>query len=212
MKGKLIISIIFLLILSSTLPIAFADVIEPGMKTVDFNYRVSNIDNYPDYVFLAHGIPAPTIEIINSSDFGFYKLSTVSIYAIRKSDFNENQFKNMDNSEIDNFFNNNPKLVKSDLVLKGSYGTVGIDNPLEDITVILEIESVDQNNLKIKKSKAIYAYTDGIPEEKIFTDQNTTPEPSRKSLSYEIFGLLYIIIPILAIITIALILIARKYR
>jgi|GEM_PF-5370296 len=51
MKNKLIISLVAILIISALPSVVFADVIEPGRKEVKFYYNISNIDNYPDYVF-----------------------------------------------------------------------------------------------------------------------------------------------------------------
>lgn len=210
MKMKIVFSIIFLLILVSTTSVAFADVIEPGMKEIKYYYEVSNIDNYPDYVFLAHGNPSPIVEIVNSSEFSFYKFSTVSIYAIKKSDFNENELKNMDEEELENFFKNDPRVIRSDIELQGSYKNVIIADPLDKALVVLEVKSIKENKLEIKKSKVVYEYVDGTKEEEKFIDQNTTPEPSKNSVwSDQVF---YIIIPILAIIVIGVILIARRYK
>jgi hypothetical protein len=55
--------------------VAFADVIEPGMKEVKFYYNILNIDKYQDYVFLIQGIPSSSYEIINSSEFSFINSS-----------------------------------------------------------------------------------------------------------------------------------------
>ncbi len=212
MKKKIVFSFISLLFLLSITSVAFADVIEPGMKEIKYYYKVSNIDNYPEYIFLAHGTPSPIMEIVNSSEFSFYKFSTVSIYALKKSDFNENELKNMDDGELENFFKNDPRVIRSDIELQGSYKNVVIANPLDKALVVLEIKSIKENKLEIEKSKVVYAYVDGTLEEEKFKDQNTTPEPSKNSVSFWSDQLFYIIIPILAIIAIGLILIARRYK
>jgi len=62
----------------------------------------------------------------------------------------------------------------------------------------------------MQKSKVIYTYTDGTSQEKIFNDQNTTPEPSSKSDWGS--GLWYIVLPVLAVIVIAVIIISRKFK
>lgn len=66
-KHKLVISIISIFILSVTSPVVFADVIEPGMNEENFYYTISNINKYPDYIFLIYGTPSPSYELINSS-------------------------------------------------------------------------------------------------------------------------------------------------
>ncbi|MGF7119251.1 hypothetical protein [Methanobacterium oryzae] len=212
MKKKIFFSIIFLLILLSTTSVAFADVIEPGMKEIKYYYKISNIDNYPDYIFLAHGTPSPTVEIVNSSEFSFYKFSTVSVYAIKKSDFSENELKNMDDEELEDFFKNDSRVIPSDIELQGSYKNVVIANPLDKALVVLEVTSINENKLEIEKSKIIYRYVDGTEEEEKFVDQNITPEPSKNSVSFWSSQLFYVIISFLAIIVIGVILIARRYK
>ena len=49
MNREIIFAVFFIFIFSSFIPVGFADVVEPGMKTVDLYYKVSNIDSYPDY-------------------------------------------------------------------------------------------------------------------------------------------------------------------
>lgn len=212
MKRKIVFSFIAILFLLSLPSVAFADIIEPGMKEVKYYYEISNIDNYSEYVFLAHGTPSPSIEIVNSSEFSFYKYSTVSIYALKKSDFNENEFKNTGDEELENFFKNDPRVIRSNIELYGSYKNVVIADPLDKVLVVLEIKSIKENKLEIEKSKVVYAYVDGSKEEEKFKDQNITPEPSKNGVSFWIGQLFYIIIPVLAIIAIGLIIIARRYR
>lgn len=208
MENKLVVLIISILILSVTSPVVFADVIEPGMKEIKFYYTVSNIDKYPDYVFLIHGTPSPAYEIINSSEFSFYKLSTVSIYAIKKSSFNEIELSS--NTNLDNYFKNNPDIIKSNVELDGSYKQVSINDPLEKAHVILDITSINGSKVEINKSKVIFTYTDSTSQEETFKNQNRTPEPSNKSnLALELW---YLVIPVLAVIAIAIIIISRKFK
>ncbi|MCZ3364296.1 MULTISPECIES: hypothetical protein [Methanobacterium] len=208
MKNKLVISVISIFILSITSPVVFADVIEPGMKEVKLYYTISNINKYPDYIFLIHGTPSPSYEIINSSEFSFYKLSTVSIYAIKKSNFNETELSS--NAHFYNYFKNNPDIIRSNIKLDGSYKQVNINDPLEKACVLLDINSINGSTMEINKSKIIFTYTDGTSQEKIFKDQNITPEPSNKSnLALELW---YIVIPVLAIIAIVIIIISRKFK
>lgn len=205
-KTHVLILLITLLIFSS---VSYADVVEPGMKNVKIYYEINNTQNYPDYVFLIHGNPSPSLEIVNSSEFSFYKLSTVSIYAISKSNFNENELKNMEDSAINNFLQNNNDLIKSDIVLEGASKSVSINDPLEKIIITLNINSINGKTLNITKSKVTYIYNDGSREEETFKDQNSTPEPSKNSTSFWMNNLFYIILPLLAILAIAIILIKR---
>jgi len=190
----IILSILFFV----CLPASFADVIEPGTRNIDFYYQISNIDNYPQYVFLAHGNPSPQVEILNSSEFSFYKLSTVSIYAIKKTEFNMNDI------QLQNFFINNSKLITSNIKLEGSYGNVGMDSSLEKVLIELQIISINNTEMNIKKSRVIYIYADGSKQENNIENQNVLPEPSKQN------SLWYFLIPVLAMVVIGILWWRRK--
>lgn len=82
-------------------------------------------------------------------------------------------------------------------------------DPLEKATIVLKITSLNQE-LDIQKVKVIYTYTDGTSQEELFKDQNIIPEPSNKSDWF--FKLWCIVIPVLAILVIAIIPILRKFK
>lgn len=209
MKTKISISIIIVFILAFNISFAYADVIEPGKKELNLGYQISNINNFPYYVFLLHADPFPEYEILNSSEFGFYKLSTGSIYAVKRSTFNKNFLSQANQTEIDQYFNNNSDVIHSNLTLYGNFGSVDANDELENVTIILEIVSVNETDLEIKKSKIIYGFKDGTTQEKPFTSQNNTPDPTKTytPVSY----LWYLVVPILAAIAIVIVLIARRY-
>ncbi len=209
MKNRNLFFLTFFIFLLTTSSITYADVIEPGMKTINLNYKISNINNYPDYVFLLHGTPNPDIEIINSSEFSFYKLSAVSIYAIKKADFNQ-EILNGSPEEIQAFFENNPNLIKSNMTLDGSYGDVKIENPLKEVTIILEIKDLNSNELNIEKSKIIYTFEDGSQQEESIEDQNNLPEPSRGMFNLNDYW--WLIIGVLLVLMVIVIIIVKKFR
>lgn len=176
---KRIIVLVFLLLSFITSPGVYADVIDPDQKPVELYYQIININNYPDYVFLIHGNPSPSYQILNSTEFSIYKFSRASVYAISKKDFNPAELENMNHSELDYYFTNNRQVIPSHLEINGSYGTVNQLNPLEKVVIELEITSLNQTHLEIKKTQAKYIYRDGTVKKADFQDQNTIPpEPS----------------------------------
>lgn len=209
MKTKISISILIVFILAFNISFAYADVIEPGKKNINLGYQISNINNFPYYVFLLHADPFPEYEILNSSEFSFYKLSTASIYAVKRSTFNKNFLAQANQTEIDEYFNNNSDVIHSNLKLFGNYGSVNQNDELENVTIVLEIVSVNETDLVIKKSKIIYSFTDGSTQENAFTNENNTPEPTKPKTS--IYYLWYLVVPVLAAIAIAIVLISRRY-
>ncbi len=209
MKTKIFLLTVIVLILAFNISSVYADVIEPGKKEIKLSYQISNINSYPYYVFLLHGSPSPSYEIINSSEFSFYKLSTASIYAVKRSSFNENILNQNNQSFVDSYFKDDPSVIHSNLNLEGSYGSVAQNSQLSSSLIVLEIVSVNNTALEIKKSKIIYNFTDGTIQEMDFKSDNSTPVPS-KSHNVPTDYLWYLVLPVFALIAIIIILLRRK--
>lgn len=190
-----------------TIPTIYADVIDPNQTEVPVYYIITNINDYPNYVFLLHGNPSPSFMVLNSSEFNFYKLSIASIYAVEKSNYNQTELENFNDTELDNYFEENTNVIPSDLQLKGDINDINGSYSLEKVVVELEITSLNQTNLVIKKTRAKFIYSDGITKTADFQDQNTTPSPD----TFDKMDFWYFIIPLLAIIAIISILLYRRY-
>lgn len=190
------------------LPVS-ADVINPGEKNIPFTYQIINIQDYPDYVFILHGTPNPSFEVLNSSEFSFYKLSTCSIYAVPRTVLDSVQLSEMDDNEVESFLNNDSRVARSNITLGGSYGTVNVADTLDSALIILKINSIHGNTLDIQKEKIIFGYSNGQKIEKPFMTQNQTPEPGAPQSTWDSY-VYYIIAPILAISVILFIIFRRK--
>jgi len=195
--------------------IVSADIIEPGMKEVDYCFQVENIKDYPEYIFLSYfQEPVGGYKVINQGDcVSFYKFSNPTIYAIKKDDFNENEIGSTDEEEK-NYFQNNKNLIASGLSIK-SIGSVKESDPRQEVIDVYKIDSLDSTSLKISPLKVIYKYTDGTSEEKIYQSQpNSTETPQRPEPSKKITWLnmiWYIVLPLTALIII-IILIYRRTK
>lgn len=201
--------LVFLFILLSLMGTSSADVIDPGEKNVPYSYKISNIQDFPDYVFILHGIPNPSIELLNSSEFSFYKLSTCSIYAVPRNLYNQMQIDQMNESQVSEFLNNDSRVARSSLKLDGTYGNVNQANPLDNALIILNIKSITGNNLNIHKEKIIYGYNNGQNVEKPYLSQNQTPEPTFPGTSWDYY-IYYMLLPLIALGVIIFIIIRRK--
>lgn len=202
-----LIAVLFVLV--SITGASYADVVNPGEKTITYSYQLSNIQDYPGYVFILHGTPNPSLEVLNSSEFSFYKLSTCSIYAVPFSVYQEVQVNQMNDNQISEFLKNDSRVARSDLKLEGLYDTVNEGNSLESALIILKIRSIQGNILDIQKEKIIYTYTNGQRIEKPFQNQNQTPEPPAMGQSWD-FYLYFVVLPILALVVILFLLIRRR--
>lgn len=209
MRAKLSFLLLLFLFLSCIISANWADVINPGEKTISYQYQISNIQDYPNYVFILHGTPNPSLHVLNSSSFSFYKLSTCRIYAIPQSVYRQVQPEEMNETQLVEFLNNDSRVARSSQKLEGSYGTVGVDNPLLSVLVILKINSIQGNSLELIKEKVVFTYNNGQKEEKVFQNQNQTPTPS-SNLSYSQNYFFYIIIPLIALLALIIILIMRR--
>ena len=210
MKSKISLLIIIVLILAFNISSAYADVIEPGKKEIKLSYQISNINNFPMYVFLLHGSPSPPYEILNTSEFSFYKLSTASIYTVKRSVFNMDILNQNNQSAVVDYFNNNSNVIHSNLELEGSYGTVDTNNQLDGALIVLKIVAVNDTALEIKKSKIIFSFTDGSTQEKTFEADNNTPVPSKTKDGTIIFYLWYLLLPLMSAIAIIGIFLYRR--
>jgi hypothetical protein len=201
--------LIFLLILVSVTGISSADVINPGEKNIPFSYQLSNVQNFPDYVFILHGTPNPSMDVLNSSEFSFYKFSTCSIYAVPVTVSNQMQVNQMNDSQTSEFLTSDTRVARSTLKLEGLYGTVKEGDSLESALIILNIKSIQGNNLDIQKEKVVYSYSDGQKVEKPFQSQNQTPEPNIRAQSWDSY-LYFIVLPLIALFTVVFIVIRRR--
>lgn len=205
-----------IIILALFTQIVSADLIDIGEKGVSWRYEISNIGDYPDYVFMYYEERSFGHGIINPGDrFYFYKNSLASICTIKKTEFNEEEFNALEDrnyTEVKDYFTNNPDLIKSGIQLR-AYGLVQQNDPLEKAVITLDIVSLTETNLDIQKSKITYTYEDGTSEEKVFQNQDVFPEPSKQAiLPWWFAEFWYVTLPATAIAIIGAILLLRKLR
>jgi len=209
MKGSLL-PVCLMLICLSVVPV-YVDVIDPDEKEVQTSYQIINLDSYPDYVFLLYGYPFyHDIVVLNSSQFSFYKFSTLSVYAVEKSNFNEDELRQLNETQLQDYFANSTKVIRSDLELEGSYGTVNVANPLSEVLIELEITSLNHTHLEIKKKRIIYTYEGGGVKSADYQDQNTTPQPGPVPSGTDMIW--YFGLPLIALAAILIVLLRRRSK
>ena len=205
---RILLFLSLILICITMVPVIHADIIDPYHKEVQVYYQIINIKDYPDYVFLLNGNPSPSFMVLNSSEFNFYKLSIASIYAVEKSKYNQTQLENFNSTGLNNYFENSTDVIHSNLELQGSLEGLNSSNSLEKVVIELEITSLNQTQLVIKKTHMKFIYSDGSTKTVDYPDQNTTPSPDTSSNS----DVWYFILPSAALIAIFIILVHRRVR
>jgi hypothetical protein len=168
MKNKIFILLLLCLV---ALPIINADVIMPGYGGIDVNNYITNIDNFPNYVFISAGeigIGMCPIQVIeNTGRIGsYYKFCGVFVYAIPKENLNETKIEemnlqeNMGDEEIRDYFNS----IGGKEVIKNidTYEEVHKTSPIEGKNYYYEI-SLNQvkttpDRIEILKNNSIYLY------------------------------------------------------
>ena len=153
---------------------ASADVPVEGMKQANYDYVISNIKDYPEYVFLTSSAiwGWNYASIINSTGTfgGGYKLDSFRLHAIKTSDFDQAKFfaaRDQYNQEIANctdYCRDNPKIVSSNLTLPKATSVNEII-PLKKIEIDLRIDSITDQALEISKTRMLYYYENGTVQE-----------------------------------------------
>jgi hypothetical protein len=177
---KKIVVIFFLIFL---IGFVSADIVDPGTKRIEIQNTVTNIQDFPNYIFIAYGnLPnmCPPQIIENDGKINpAYKFCIISVYAIQKSNFNLTIIQDENKSKISDFFNSS-NVIK---VLEGIQTS--------KVIPVTSSEKVIMKTYEINLSKTIIDPKDTVIE--------------NNNLIY-----LYIILPVIAIVIIAIIVIKRK--
>jgi hypothetical protein len=180
------------------IPFVSADLITPGHHYIDVNNVITNINNFPDSVFISAcpdsgpGIGTCPVKIIASDGIipGYYKFCQVFVYAIKKSDFNDKDLirdtSNMNETEKEDYS------LYLDSYLNSSKATKVISK------VHVSAEVPDSSTEQVRTNQ----YNISMNITKVAPDNKLT---QRDSKAY-----LYWILPIVALVIILLILFLRR--
>jgi hypothetical protein len=191
---------------------------EPGKKPIQVYYKLTNIDSYPDYVFLVYTF-APMIsysEIQPDEEIRGYKFSNAYIYAMKASEYRNLEIGDGDEN-IKQFFEHNDYLIQSNVELSFSGKQVPDIDPLETQTILLEIDILTQTFLKIRLSSIQYGYSDGTIEKVTYQTEDVTPDIIQpynlpEPPSHAVVGLWYAVIPSCAVFGIVIVMKIVKQR
>jgi len=154
---------------------AQADVAIKGMKTYDCNYIISNIGNYPNYVFLTTSAiwdwtHATVVDKKTGSFGGGYKLDDFVLHAVKTSDLRGlklNSSGDLSPSQAERLKRNN-KVLTANMSLRKASNFRDTIPPLEKVFIILKIDYLDDATFNISRVKAVFDYTGGKRKEESF--------------------------------------------
>lgn len=175
------------------LPIVSADIITPGFHGISINNYIENINSYPDYVFVSDGslgtgmCPLQLVSNNGKISGDYYKFCSVFVYAIPKNKINETKINEM-NGERD----------LGDEEIKAYFESLGGKEVIEGVQTYSQIPVISS----IKEKNNYY---------NVSLNQVKT-EPDRHKILRNALIYVYIIIPIIAILIIAFILIKRRRK
>ncbi|MBL8015735.1 MAG: hypothetical protein JNK43_00570 [Ignavibacteria bacterium] len=204
---------------------AHADLLPEGKKKVSYNFRIENINSYPDYSFLVYpenvsnGIPFLHSFFVKDSAWIdiFCKYGTPALYIIRNSDLNKAILDSInlieDNKTRANalreFFDSNTSLMtRSASINCTSY--VERDAKYDVIQDELKIEKASGDSLVIRNSKTIYRDKHGNILEAKDSKSGVRDDVVTPASNYT--GYLLVILPVLALILIVSIVLIRKMK
>ena len=186
MKKTIIICAILVMLI---LPMITADINTPGYEPIKINNKVTNLEDYPNYIFVVVG-EGPMEEYLKgeqlnyvkedgSFETSYYKFSIVNVYAIKKSTFNEDVLRDMDKDELINYFNSSEVIRVLEKV--NHYEERHISNP----------NRIENNFYEVS-----------------ITETKYQPDKTENEMNFLIY--FYVLVPLIALILILLIIKKRK--
>jgi hypothetical protein len=169
---------LLLIVAAIAVTTAYADVPVPGKEEFKINYRITNIGDFPDWLF----ITSSTIfgweyaQVINDTGTfgGGYKLDEFLLHGIREMYIDLARFK----ANPKSYAKEDNRFVLANLSLPVSR-LVDERAALAGIEVLLEVDGINDQRFDVSMTEVIYRYKDGTTEELIISG-NDIPSPTRR--------------------------------
>ncbi|MBD2253742.1 hypothetical protein [Nostoc parmelioides] len=167
------------------LPVALADVITPGESRVNYCFKITNPDKYPNYLLIAHiksqnpNLPTYNRILQSGKCLGLNGYREYSdIYAIKKSLLKSQEIVKSEEGESIKDLNSKKSLlipannsITSLRLLPDIYG-------IKEVADVLEIVEIAPTSLDLKYKAVVYTSQLGTSETKAYQVQDTRPLPS----------------------------------
>lgn len=223
--NRLLIALIFGLCLTVFgMATAKADAVSPDEKFVDYCVKVNNLSNFSDYTFMARDT------IRNKSDYNVINDGACvnsfqyggEFMAIKKSDVPATGLPENLSPSAGTFLQENSKIVRNKTLPISRRFSMNKNSPVEQISETWEISQLDATKLEVKPVSITYTYKGGVTETKPFTDPKFRPVasgtvPNSNSAAFisntpDWTWVWYAVVPVVALLAIAAMLIFRQPR
>ncbi len=181
-------SIILVLMLATMVIMPLeADIAVTGMKQQTYQYIINNTEDYPDYQFLTSSeiwnYEYPSL-VINGTFGGGYKLDGFILHAIRQNDLDpvvraELNTSDHEKKNLSAYFESAP-MATSDLLLPVAT-TLNETLQVQNLTVMLRIDEINNGTLNVTRLKTIYQYENGTSSEEL--EQNKPDDNDAAALN-----------------------------
>ncbi|MFH1211271.1 MAG: hypothetical protein V1645_05160 [archaeon] len=195
--------IVYLLMVALLVPMVYADAIEPGQRGIGINNMITNMGDYPDYVFIQVGQLGPSMcpmQVIGSDGVipGGYKFCDFSVFAVERSEFDSSFVVDADN-----------KFVSLDERARMSDPSIDVERELKDYLMskgAVEVISGIETYKTVPEESPEQDYT-----EYYTVDLSGVQEkPRNTEITNNYLTYLYVAIPIVALVVIVLLLLKKR--
>ncbi|MGB3638092.1 MAG: hypothetical protein WBA39_11040 [Rivularia sp. (in: cyanobacteria)] len=172
--------------------LARADVITPGMSSVSYCFKISNIDKYPNYSIVALiksenpslGQSNKLLKSEDCVDLSGYR-EYAEVYALKKSDINltEDIISKQTGDELKDFESKKAKLIPATKKIVPIRRMKDIYQ-IARVAQAYEIADINDRYLSLRNSSITYIYKNNKSETKAYLDEETTPLPSSKNTAF----------------------------
>lgn len=172
--------------------LARADVITPGMSSVDYCFKINNIDKYPDYSIVAlTKSENPSLRQSNKLlksedclDLSGYR-EYAEVYALKKSDINlqEDIVSNQRGDGLKDFDSKKAKLISATRKIRPIRRMKDVYQ-IARVAQAYEISEINNRYLSLKNSSITYIYKNNKSETKAYIDPDKIPLPSRQNTAF----------------------------
>lgn len=186
-------TILTILVVISIIPATFADIAVEGVSQYDYQYKILNYEDFPDYLFITSsaiwGWEYPQV-VTNGTFGGGYKLDGFILHAVpmtnadpKLSDIIDelnspsSESNQVDGSPYSDYFSTHPVLTANISLPVGTFyeDTLGIDN----VSVYLTITNLDGTSFNLTKDEAVFGYTsDQVIKVPLSGDEDPLPPSS----------------------------------